>query len=243
MVRLNNSKCKILYIPANPQDSPPSISLNNLHNFSVPFLIKQLKRLGFRQHILISVYRSLAISHLNYSSPVLISTTAAIKHDIADFQKRIFRIIGISSADAKTKYGITDTSQLIENNCIKKLTKILADPNHPITTKAKINGRSYARIKINTVKSRTAKYRNSMVQKCIRIIRDGSENLYRPTKLEDFVKKENELHRREKAPDIKLSIVTKPKVPCPTCGGLYEAKYGIKVHLRKCKTVPHCHTA
>ena len=267
-MRLNTSKCKILFIPSTAKSTPPHITLNDhhleivnsykylgvelnakldwsqqwdrVHHYirSVPFLVKQLKRLGFREHILISVYRSLAISHLNYSSPVLISTSVAIKHEIADFQKRILRIIGISSIDAKIKYGITDTTELIENNCIKKLIKILADPNHPITTKAKSNNRTYARIKINTVKTRTVKYKNSMVQKCIRIIRDGTENLYRPTKLEDFVKKQPLLQRREKAPEIQPPIHEKPKAPCPNCGKLYEAKYGVKVHTRSCKTVP-----
>ena len=67
----------------------------------IPFLIKQLKRLGFSKDILVSVYKSLVVSHLDYNSPVLLTTTNEVKTQINNLQKRILRIIGISSIEPK----------------------------------------------------------------------------------------------------------------------------------------------
>ena len=63
---------------------------------SIPYLIKQLRRLGFSQNILITVYKSLVISHFDYSSPILSTTTKYIKSQINQTQKKILRIIGFN---------------------------------------------------------------------------------------------------------------------------------------------------
>ena len=42
---------------------------------SIPFLLKKLKRIGFKPAILIKVYVSLVLSYFAYSSPHLISTS------------------------------------------------------------------------------------------------------------------------------------------------------------------------
>ena len=102
---------------------------------SVPFLVKQLKRLGFEERILINVYRSLVLSHFNYSSPILASTSAADKHEMQSFQKRILRIIGIKQDIAKEKYNIDHIEQHIEHAALSKLKKVLADPKHQLTVK------------------------------------------------------------------------------------------------------------
>ena len=54
---------------------------------SIPYLIKQLKRSGFQEPILISVYRSLALSHITYSAAILTSTSANIKNEMEHFHK------------------------------------------------------------------------------------------------------------------------------------------------------------
>jgi hypothetical protein len=43
------------------------------------YLLKQLKQLKFKEEILINVYRSLTLSHFNYSASLLISTSANAK--------------------------------------------------------------------------------------------------------------------------------------------------------------------
>ena len=57
---------------------------------SIPYLIKQLRRLSFSRDILITVYKSLVISHFDYSSPILSTTTKYIKSKINKTQKRSF---------------------------------------------------------------------------------------------------------------------------------------------------------
>ena len=42
---------------------------------SIPYLIKHLKRIGIKTSFLINVYRSYALSHFLYSSPLLTSSS------------------------------------------------------------------------------------------------------------------------------------------------------------------------
>lgn len=69
---------------------------------TIPFLLKQLKRSGLEEQVLINTYKSLVLSHFSYSATVLVSTTDAAKHEMAVFQNRILRIIGVSREDART---------------------------------------------------------------------------------------------------------------------------------------------
>ena len=65
---------------------------------TLPFLFKQMKRSELVEKILFSPYRSLVLSHLNYSATVLVSALDYIKQEMTVFQNCIFRIIGIHSA-------------------------------------------------------------------------------------------------------------------------------------------------
>ena len=56
-------------------------------------------------------------------------------HEIQQVQKKSFRIIGISAESALRKYGIPDVALFIEKVCKTKLSRILKDTNHPITSK------------------------------------------------------------------------------------------------------------
>ena len=67
---------------------------SNINSF--PFLIKQLKRCGLEEKILITTYKSLVLSHFNYSSTILDSATAGTKQDMQLFQNRVLQIIGIT---------------------------------------------------------------------------------------------------------------------------------------------------
>ena len=63
---------------------------------SVAYLLCTLKRDGFREDILVNVYRSYAFSHITYSAPVLSSTTTSVKEEMKSFQRRCLRIININ---------------------------------------------------------------------------------------------------------------------------------------------------
>ena len=111
-------KCKIVFTQGKDTDKPPPLSINgselevvdsyrylgivinNKLDWSqqwdriekvtshIPYLIKQLKRLGFSKDILVTVYKSLVVSHLDYNSPVLLTATNAVKMQINNQQKK-----------------------------------------------------------------------------------------------------------------------------------------------------------
>ncbi len=150
----------------------------------MPFLIKQLKRLGFKEEILITVYKSLFVSHLDYNSPVLTSATCEIKAQINSVQNRILKIIGISKSESSENFDIKDTNERIEKMSLQKVSKLLADANNPISKKYKNVDRTNSSFSFKTKKAKTKTYQDSVVQKCIRIIRDDIEKqqLYSLTK-------------------------------------------------------------
>jgi hypothetical protein len=111
-MQLNSKKCKKVYINGKEKLTKPAISLNGnllelvdsykylgidlniklnwseqwnrvLSNInSTPFLLRTLKWLGFNKEILINVYCSLVLCHINNSSVALGSTSAATKSEI-----------------------------------------------------------------------------------------------------------------------------------------------------------------
>ena len=230
-MRLNVKKCKFItsnYTPEQPIsiNGEPieevssykylGIELNNKLNWdqqwtrvksitsSVPFLIKRLKQQGWPESILITIYRSHALSHFIYSAPTLTSTNLGAKHEMDRFQKRILRIINISSSQAETKYQVGTISSLIDETCTKKLLKILSDPTHSITCKLTQNKRATninRRYRTNIAKSEA--YSNSFVQKYLRRLRDGSDNLYQSRNLCNYnttVSKTNKAPSEKKTP-------------------------------------------
>ena len=139
---------------------------------SVPFLVKQLKRLGFKKDILTTVYKSLFVSHLDYNSPILISATCEIKAQINNVQKRILKIIGIDNKEALENFNIENTNDRIERMSLKRVSKLLANPKNAVSKKYKNDDRSNSLFRFKTKKARTKIYNDRVVQKCIRTIRD-----------------------------------------------------------------------
>jgi hypothetical protein len=104
-MRLNTSKCKVLHISGTLKQATPDIKLDGqtlevvssyrylgidlneklqwdqqwsrvqFQISSYPYLVKQLKRNGFKENILVNTNKSFFFSHLNYSSPALAATS------------------------------------------------------------------------------------------------------------------------------------------------------------------------
>ena len=191
-MRLNVKKCKIItsnytltqpiMINGEPLEEVNSykylgVELNNKLNWdqqwtrvksitsSVPFLIKRLKQQGWPEQILITIYRSHALSHFIYSAPTLTSASMGAKNEMDRFQKRILRIINITPSRAEIKYGIGTISSLIDDICMKKLLKIITDPTHSITCKLTQNKRATdIKRRFHTNLAKTEAYSNSFIQ-------------------------------------------------------------------------------
>jgi plasmid maintenance system killer protein len=266
-MRLNTNKCKVMHVTNDQDNIAPIIILNgtelevvNSYKYlgveintelnwnqqwlrvkslirSVPFLIKQLKRTGFNKKILVNVYRSLVLSHFDYSSPLLASAAGADKHEMQAFQNRIFRIIGISKQHALEQFKLNDVDAFIEKTAVNKVKKILSDPHHVLRSKlTKIHARTGERV-LNVPKSRTEKHKNSIIPKCLRILRDGTANLY--TTSSQPVKKRGKTAREATTEKPKTK---KPKIGdtlCEHChaftGKLYVGARGLRTHQRSCK--------
>jgi hypothetical protein len=74
------------------------------------YLLKQLEQLKFKVKILINFYRSLTLSHFNYSAPLLISTSANAKKEMAKLQYRSLKIIGTTPEQELRTYFIHGNS-------------------------------------------------------------------------------------------------------------------------------------
>ena len=155
LMRLNASKCKILHFPAKHTEQPPIVKLSetaleivpsykylgiditdsldsSVHWLSISSTIRQniallklLKSSGLETSILVTVFKSLVLSHLSYGSVLLDSCTQDEKSDMQIIQNRMLRIIGIIKEVALTQYNILSVSDFIENMCIKQVTKLL----------------------------------------------------------------------------------------------------------------------
>ena len=265
-MRLNTKKCKVMSINC---PSPPAITLNNqvlevvaTYKYlgieiseklnwdlqwqrvmkqirCVPYLVKQLKRAGFQEAILISVYRSLAISHITYSAAILTSASTSTKTEIEYFQNRILKIIRITPPNAIKKYNIVSIPDLIDNTCLKLLVKILNDEYHPTTLKLTSNGSQQPLSRRYRTKiAKTEAYNNSFLQKYLRLFRDGTTSLYKHRNVASYNTDIAARKRREPI-DLKQSIKTvtkaKEKLLCQFCGGYYYGGNGLAAHQRLAK--------
>jgi hypothetical protein len=207
-MQLNIGKCKIMMVSKYPTVAPPvyinntpleavvsykylGIEINNKiewdHQWtrvrdqtrSVPYLLKRLKYLGFKQEILINVFRSHVLSHYIYSAPLLISAREPVRREMSSQIKRMLRIINITPEKAEKDYNIKDISKFIDETCSKVLKRLLVNPNSQITSKLDRVNRTRSDFIFKPSKFKTIAYRDSFVQKALRTIRDnGKTNLY-----------------------------------------------------------------
>ncbi len=271
-MRLNISKCKVMQISSNSDPNFPTLTISNQAleavpsykylgidinretNWgkqwqsvqrkiaSIPYLLKRLKYLGFRKEILVTVYKSNALSHFVYSAPLLTSCNAKEKAEMASFQRRALKIINVDTATAKEKYSIIEVSDFIDHHCTNILSRILKDPEHPLTLKTtKANERS--KFKFIVAKAKHSPYVNSFVQKHLRALRDGSTHLYTTGAVNRMPKRKTESattsigrpsspKQQKKSPSDIKPVNAKPTIECSICGKSYKAGAGIATHKR-----------
>lgn len=189
---------------------------------STPYLLRQLRRHGLRQEVLVSVYRSLALSHISYNAPVLCSTTAGTKREMESFQKRALKAIGISQETALRRYKITTIDQLIRNTNRRIISKILSDPSHVITKKiARTIPRAGRPVGFKPNKAKTEKYQKSVLQVVLRDIRDNPDN---PSAIYSY---------RQQVQPAEATAPEKPMTLCPQCVKFFK---NLKLHQTMSKS-------
>jgi hypothetical protein len=138
------------------------------------YLLKQLKSNGLEEKILVTVFKSLVLSHYRYGCIALDTCTEQAKADMQVIQNRMLRIIGISRPDALAKYGIQDVKDFIEAACFEIISKILGSGTHPLATSLRItdpNRRNRFPFDIPLAKS--TKFNDSPVMWVLRRMRDS----------------------------------------------------------------------
>ena len=149
---------------------------------------------------------------------------------MSNFQRRILKIIRIEPELIACKYHISSISQLLDKTNTNIMTRIIADPDHPITSKLPIN---YRATNINrryvTNKANTEAYKNGFVQKHLRYLRDGTGNLYLPRSLKDYITR-----LLTSSTNTQKTLSIKPRLTCQHC---QKDFIGLKIHLR---TNPIC---
>jgi hypothetical protein len=86
------------------------------------------------EQILINVFKSLVLSHLHYSSAILVACSDRANMAMQVQQNTLLRSIGIHTTDlaSKAKYGIVDVSEFIMSTCLSQVSRILDTPGHAL---------------------------------------------------------------------------------------------------------------
>ena len=92
-----------------------------------------------------------------------------------------------------SKYNILPIADYIDLTCTKIMKRILGNNNHSITAKITKSTRNSS-LKPN--KAKTSNYANSIVQRFIRTLRDGSENLYTHRSIDNYNTVKTSLKRK-----------------------------------------------
>ena len=212
---------------------------------TVPYLIKRLKHLGFRQEILVNVYRSHALSHFAYSAPLLTHASSITRAEMDCFQNRNLKIMNLTQSEIEEKFKIPKLETHIDNTCTQILKRIVKDDTHPLTRKLATSKNRKGKVKCAASIARTAHYAKSFVQKYLRTLENGTTDLYSQTKLNI----QHSIHTKRMIPQTRLNPPSpiqasrekrntqeKPLVACTLCGKSYKEGSGIASHMRSCCT-------
>lgn len=258
-MKLNTTKCKIMSITPNHQSLAPiylnntpleqvnmykylGIEINDQLNWedqwyrvqkqtiSIPFLIKTMRRLGFNEKTMVNTYRSLALSHIIYSAPLLSHSNVKVKSEMTSFHNRILRIINITQEQATIRHNIKTIDQLIDTTNISIIKRITADDTHPLTQKLRLKRLRTTRqnFSYKIDKARTTAYANCFTQKYLRVLRDGAANIY-------TTQTSTRAASTKPTKPLTQQKTTKPKITCTKCNREYAAGAGIALHSRKCQ--------
>ena len=149
------------------------------------YVLREMKSLGFNKQVLITIYKAMSLSLINYSAPVLVNTNNTIKQEIKWVQQRALSIIGIDMQEANAKYEILPILDQIDKECIKIVTNIISDPDHPITKKLPTRSKDEPCTRSQTDNNKaiyvanhaiTNKYQNRCLQKLLTTLTNGYED-------------------------------------------------------------------
>jgi hypothetical protein len=133
--------------------------------------------MGFTEDKLVCIYKSLTLSQYIYGAPLLASASTRTKKEMQAQQRRFLNVIEISIERALRVHNIKPMEDLLNEQCVNIVQRILKDPNHLITTS--IHRNKYTNHNnIIVPRTNTTQYQNSVLQKSLRIIRDGYVNNY-----------------------------------------------------------------
>ena len=144
---------------------------------------------------------------------------------------RLIEIIGITDDVATKTFKLSSIEQLINQSCIKLLSIVVSLLQHPLTRKLnKVSDRSKAIYRVKCNKAKTKGYENSLVQKYIRMLRDGTIDIYTT-------------RNNQNPTPFCFPVLTKLDIPqikcikklssCPICGNQYKAGAGISSKIRE----------
>jgi hypothetical protein len=83
--------------------------------------------MGFKEEILMTIYRSITLSQYLYNAPLLGSASTEAKKEMEKQQHRFFNIIGITSARALEVYKIEPISTFLDHQCVNVVERILKE--------------------------------------------------------------------------------------------------------------------
>ena len=144
---------------------------------TLPYLLRQLKLHGWSQPMLITAYRAYGISHFTYSAPILTSCNDTTQNKMRLFQNKVLRICGLTPDEARDRYRIKPITDVIEENCVRILKRIVNDASHPLQAKLELTDTS-RRVSYKVPFARTNLYQNSFLVKFLRHLNYGTTNKY-----------------------------------------------------------------
>ena len=146
--------------------------------------------------------------------------------------KRLLRSANISAPYAASTFNISSLDKFIETACVNTLSRLLADPAHPLAKKLSKSTRTTRAFPFKTGKYNSNAYRDSFVQSTLRILRDGQRDMYIPstTSTRASQPKPPTSTAPHFSPAPKVSKAA--SITCLQCKRVCKSNAGLASHLR-----------